>query len=107
MLLAGAAVAAVDAWPDSWALTARGANLSDLAALPQAAALRHLGAQLLRVSPLTAADVEMRLLPRLAAGGLDGAIAEDRKTGTLVAVNGWQISESQALAGAWLVLNAA
>jgi hypothetical protein len=106
-LIAAMAVAAVDTWPDSLALSSGGAGLDDLAALPQAPALRHLGTQFLAVSPMKLADLEAQLAPRLSAGGLEGALADDRRTGALVSINGWQICESQALAGAWLALKAA
>ena len=103
-ILGGAAVAAVGAWPMSWSLSMGGSGLDELTSLPQADALRHLGRRMLAATPLALADVETRLQPRLAAGGLEAAIANDRSTGATIAINGWQICESQALAGAWLAL---
>lgn len=93
-------LAAVQTWP-RWAFwSSNGSELEALAALPQADALRALGSRLIR-SPSPPNAVATSLLERL-AGGYDSAVARDRAEGRLMAVDGWLVPETQALAGLWL-----
>lgn len=100
-LLALAGLAAFETWP-RWAFWQSGAGLADLTARPDSAPLRILGSRLLAGQPLSKAEIESRLSPRLAEGGYDAALGRDRAAGALIAIDGWLVPETQALAGAWL-----
>lgn len=96
--LAFAGLAAVRWWPAASSVDA----VASLAAHSDAPALRVLGARMLAATQLTHAEIQTRLGLRLAASGYDAALAQDRSSGALVAVDGWMVPETEALAGAWL-----
>lgn len=93
--LAGAAALAL--WPRG-----TGGDLDALADRADAAELRILGERLRAATPWPKEELEAALGASLARGGYDAALAEDRKAGALVPVDGWLIPETQALAGLWL-----
>jgi len=92
---------AAGTWP-RWAFwrTAAGASLAALASLPQAAALRALGARI--VGEGMDQGLEARLEAKLAPDGYDAAVARDRAAGRFVTVDGWRVPETAALAAVWL-----
>lgn len=92
---------AAGTWP-RWAFwrTAAGASLAALASLPQAAALRALGARI--VGEGMDQGLEARLEAKLAPDGFDAAVARDRAAGRFVTVDGWRVPETTALAAMWL-----
>lgn len=92
---------AAGTWP-RWAFwrTAAGASLAALASLPQAAALRALGARI--VGEGMDQGLEARLEAKLAPDGYDAAVARDRAAGRFVTVDGWRVPETTALAAMWL-----
>ncbi len=94
---------AAETWP-RWAFWQSGAGttVAALADLPQAPALKALGARVLAASPATRAMLEAQLGPRLAEGGYDAAVARDNASGDLVAVDGWLVAQTTTLASAWL-----
>ena len=73
-------------------------RLDALADLPDAAALTALGA---RPDAAALSDVEARLDAKL-GDGYAAAIAADRASGKVLAVDGWQVPETQLLAAAYL-----
>lgn len=85
-----------------WMTQPGSTGLGDLASRGDAAPLKVLGTRVLAAHPFSHAELESRIGGRLAEIGYDAAIAEDRKTGALVAIDGWLVPETQALAGAWL-----
>lgn len=98
-LVGGAAGVTWPRWafwrPDTSALQA-------LATRPDAAALRQLGLRLAATAPWPQDELIATLNASLARGGYDAAIAQDRASGALLAVDGWLVPETQALAGLWL-----
>jgi len=82
------------AWPSLFPAT----GLDALAGLPDAAALTALGA---RPDAAALSDVEARLDAKL-GDGYAAAIAADRASGKVLAVDGWQVPETQLLAAAYL-----
>lgn len=100
-ILAGIGIAGVQTWP-SWAFWQGGAGLDDLAALPNADALRTLGARYIQTVRIDRAALEANLRTRLADGGFEAAVTRDRESGALVTIDGWGIPETEALASAWL-----
>ncbi len=100
-VLGALGLAAVAAWP-RWAFWRGSASsLGALAGLPQAAALKALGRQA-QASLKVPADYADALAARLKDEGYDGAVARDRAEGRLLAIDGWLVPETQALAGLWL-----
>jgi hypothetical protein len=101
--LAALGWAAAETWP-RWALwqDGPGTGTAGLAALPQAPALKALGARVVAANPASRGAIEAELAPRLAEGGYDAAVARDNASGDLVAVDGWLIAKTTALASAWL-----
>lgn len=98
-VLALLGLAAAQTWP-RWAFwRGNGSDLAGLASLPEAAALTALGARA-GAGPLSgeeAASLGARL-----KDGYPAAVARDRAEGRLIAVDGWLVPETQALAGRWL-----
>ncbi|MFO1235451.1 MAG: hypothetical protein U1F24_00195 [Alphaproteobacteria bacterium] len=92
---------AAGTWP-RWAFwrTALGASLAALAGLPQAAALKALGARIAAGEGREA--LAARLEASLAPDGYDAAVARDRAAGRFVVVDGWRVPETTALAAMWL-----
>lgn len=96
-MLAVLGVTLVRSWPQLFPPS----GLDALADLPEAAALRSLGA---RPEVAALVDVAARLQPRL-DGGYRAALAADRASGTILWVDGWALPETQVLAAAWLAAN--
>jgi hypothetical protein len=96
-LLGLAAAIGLNAWPRG-----KEAELDALGARADASDLRIIGERLSATSPWPKDEVEAALSARLASGGYDAAVARDRRSGALTAVEGWLIPETQALAALWL-----
>jgi hypothetical protein len=92
-------LAAAETWP-RWAFwRGNGSDLSGLASLPEAAALKALGA---RAGAQALSDEEAAALGARLKDGYAAAVARDRAGGRLSSVDGWLVPETQALAGRWL-----
>ncbi len=85
------------AWPSLFPPT----GLAALRDLPEAAALKMLGA---RPEAAGLGDVAARLERKLDEGYV-AALARDRAAGAILSIDGWALPETQVLAAAWLAAN--
>lgn len=80
-------------------LVAAPTGIESLAGLPQAPALKALGA---RPDAAALGDVTARLTPKLADISYANALARDRAAGAILVVDGWRLPETQVLAAVYL-----